>query len=227
MAILSQKYRVTYPLDAEQAAQIDEMFEDLYQQLRVSLIGDGASNLRPGDLLYITSASALSGLAVGAASTMLRSTGTLPAWSTATWPNTAVKGDLIYASATNAFTTLADVATGNALISGGVGNTPSWGKIDLTTHITSTLGVTNGGTGFASYSAGDTIFAATGTTLSRRAIGGIGTIYRVNSSSFPAWTSASFPNTVSNGDFLLADANDQLSAFNAQAYILRRVAFRS
>lgn len=56
-------------------------------------------------------------------------------------------GDLIYAGTTTAFSKLADVATGNALISGGVGAAPSYGKIGLTTHVSGTLPVTSGGTG--------------------------------------------------------------------------------
>ena len=56
-------------------------------------------------------------------------------------------GDLIYASGTTALSKLADVATGSALISGGVGVAPSWGKIDLTTTISGILPVANGGTG--------------------------------------------------------------------------------
>jgi len=38
-------------------------------------------------------------------------------------------GDLLYANTTTTLAKLADVATGNALISGGVGVAPSWGKI--------------------------------------------------------------------------------------------------
>lgn len=56
-------------------------------------------------------------------------------------------GDILYASTTTALSALADVATGNALLSGGVGTAPAWGKIGLTTHISGTLGVSNGGTG--------------------------------------------------------------------------------
>lgn len=56
-------------------------------------------------------------------------------------------GDIVYASAAGTLSSLADVATGNALISGGVGAAPSYGKIGLTTHISGTLGVANGGTG--------------------------------------------------------------------------------
>ena len=44
-------------------------------------------------------------------------------------------GDLLYASGASALSKLADVATGNALISGGVGVAPSWGKIGISTHV--------------------------------------------------------------------------------------------
>jgi hypothetical protein len=56
-------------------------------------------------------------------------------------------GDLLYASSGTTLAKLADVATGNALISGGVGAAPSWGKIALTTHVSGVLAGTNGGTG--------------------------------------------------------------------------------
>jgi hypothetical protein len=56
-------------------------------------------------------------------------------------------GDLIYADTTTSFAKLADVAVGNALISGGVGSAPSYGKIGMATHVSGTLPVANGGTG--------------------------------------------------------------------------------
>ena len=56
-------------------------------------------------------------------------------------------GDLLYADSSSSLSRLNDVATGNALISGGVGVAPSWGKIGLTTHVSGTLPVANGGTG--------------------------------------------------------------------------------
>lgn len=55
-------------------------------------------------------------------------------------------GDILFASTTTALSRLAGVATGNALISGGVGVAPSWGKIGLTTHVSGTLPIANGGT---------------------------------------------------------------------------------
>jgi hypothetical protein len=39
------------------------------------------------------------------------------------------------------------VATGNTLLSGGVGGAPAWGKVGLSTHVSGTLPVANGGTG--------------------------------------------------------------------------------
>ena len=78
--------------------------------------------------------------------------GTLGPTSGGTGLTSYTTGDIIYASATNTLSALADVATGNALISGGIGVAPSWGKIGLTTHVSGTLSVTNGGTGVATLS---------------------------------------------------------------------------
>jgi hypothetical protein len=52
-------------------------------------------------------------------------------------------GDILFANTTTSLAKLAGVATGNALISGGVGVAPSWGKIGLTTHVSGNLPVTN------------------------------------------------------------------------------------
>lgn len=62
-------------------------------------------------------------------------------------------GDLLYASGSSALSKLAGVATGNALISGGLTTAPSWGKIGLTTHVSGILPSANGGTGTAFFSA--------------------------------------------------------------------------
>lgn len=74
-------------------------------------------------------------------------TGTLPAANGGTGNASYAVGDIIYASGATALSRLADVATGNALISGGVGVAPSWGKVGLTTHVSGTLAVGSGGTG--------------------------------------------------------------------------------
>lgn len=77
---------------------------------------------------------------------------------------TTTDGDLIMKQSGN-LVRVADVATGNALISGGVGAIFSYGKIGLSTHVTGTLPETNGGTGNNSYTIGDLLQANTSTTL--------------------------------------------------------------
>ena len=73
----------------------------------------------------------------------------------------AAVGDILYADAVGTLARLADVATGSALISGGVGVAPSWGQIGLTTHVTGTLAVGNGGTGVTSSTGtGNTVLSA-------------------------------------------------------------------
>lgn len=89
-------------------------------------------------------------------------------------------GDLLYASTTTTLAKLSDVATGNALISGGVNTAPAWGKIGLTTHVSGTLAVGNGGTGattLTGYVKGNGTAAFTASaTIPNTDITGLGTI---------------------------------------------------
>ena len=80
-------------------------------------------------------------------------------------------GDLIYADTTTSFAKLADVAVGNALISGGVGAAPSWGKIGLATHVSGTLPVANGGTGVTSSTGTGSVVLSDSPTLVTPALG--------------------------------------------------------
>ena len=73
--------------------------------------------------------------------------GTLVAANGGTGLSSYAIGDILYASGTTALSKLAAVATGNVLISGGLTTAPSWGKVALTTHVSGTLPVANGGTG--------------------------------------------------------------------------------
>jgi hypothetical protein len=78
-------------------------------------------------------------------------------------------GDLLYANTTTTLAKLADVATGNALISGGVTTAPSWGKIGLTTHVSGTLAATNGGTGANTTTTGDLLYGSASDTWTKLA----------------------------------------------------------
>lgn len=86
-------------------------------------------------------------------------TGVVGAANGGTGQSSYAVGDLLYASTTTALSKLADVATGNALISGGVGVAPSYGKIGLTTHVSGTLPISNGGSGATTAQGGMNAFA--------------------------------------------------------------------
>jgi hypothetical protein len=91
--------------------------------------------------------------------------GTLTAANGGTGQTSYAVGDLLYASTTSALSKLADVATGNAVISGGVGVAPSYGKIGLTTHVSGTLPTANGGTNLTSFTANGIVYASSTSAL--------------------------------------------------------------
>lgn len=101
----------------------------------------------------------------GAAGTVLRSNGTNWVASTDTFPDTATAGDILIATAANTWGSLADVATGQALMSGGVGVAPAYtgspsfsGSVTAGTTITATSGAITA-------SAGNLVAAGTGNGL--------------------------------------------------------------
>jgi hypothetical protein len=96
-------------------------------------------------------------------------------------------GDLIYADGTASFAKLPDVATGNALISGGVGVAPSYGKIGLTTHVSGILPIANGGTNISTYATGDLLYASATDVLSKFAKPSASSVLTMDSAGVPAW----------------------------------------
>ena len=95
---------------------------------------------------------------------------TRPATAGGTGQTSYAVGDLLYADTTTTLAKLADVATGNALISGGVSTAPSWGKIGLTTHVSGTLGTANGGTNVSSSGASGAILVSNGTNFTTNVV---------------------------------------------------------
>jgi hypothetical protein len=123
--------------------------------------GELAINITDGKLFYKDNASAVQVIGWKV----------VPATAGGTGQTSYAVGDLLYANTTTTLAKLADVATGNALISGGVGVAPSYGKIGLTTHVSGVLPVANGGTNASTASitsfnniTGYTASGATGTT---------------------------------------------------------------
>jgi hypothetical protein len=119
--------------------------------------GELAINITDGKLFYKDNANAIQ--VIGWKTT--------PATAGGTGQTSYAVGDLVYADTTTTLAKLADVATGNALISGGVGVAPSYGKIGLTTHVSGTLPVANGGTGLTSTPANGALDIGNGTGFTR------------------------------------------------------------
>jgi len=114
--------------------------------------------------------------------------GTLVAVNGGTGQASYAVGDLLYASTTTALSKLADVATGNALISGGVGVAPAYGKIGLTTHVSGTLPVANGGTNSTATPTAGGVAYGTGTAYAVNTAGTSGQVLTSAGAGAPTWT---------------------------------------
>jgi len=114
-------------------------------------------------------------------------TGIVAAVNGGTGQSSYAVGDIVYASTTTALSKLADVATGNALISGGVGVAPAYGKIGLTTHVSGTLPIANGGTNSTATPTAGGVTYGTGTAYAITAAGTAGQILQSNGASAPSW----------------------------------------
>ncbi len=121
----------------------------------------------------------------------------LPVASGGTGQTSYTTGDILYASSSTVLAKLAGVATGSALISGGVGTAPSWGKIGLTTHVSGTLPVANGGTGSTSTTYCSLTSNVTGTLPV--ANGGTGVTTSTGTGAVVLSTSPTFSGTVGFG----------------------------
>jgi len=141
----------------------------------------------------------LSGLTPSSATTgAVTLAGTLGPTSGGTGLASYTTGDIIYASATNTLSALADVATGNALISGGVTTAPSWGKIGLTTHVSGTLPVANGGTGQSSnLTQYGVVYGSTTTAMASTAAGTSAQVLHGNATGAPTWGAVALGSEVS------------------------------
>lgn len=73
----------------------------------------------------------------------------------------------LYASA--AFATNPGPGTSTTVLHGSTVGNPQYGPVVLTTDVSGTLPATSGGTGFASYTTGDLLYASNGTTLAKLA----------------------------------------------------------
>jgi hypothetical protein len=124
--------------------------------------GTGLTTYTAGDLSYYVSGSTLTKLAIGTIGQILTSTGSAPQWST-------LSG--------------VAVTTFSAGTTGFTPNSATSGAITLA----GTLITSNGGTGLSSYTAGDLSYYASGTALTKLAIGAAGR-FLSSTGSAPQWS---------------------------------------
>ena len=115
--------------------------------------GTGAATFTAHTILAGEGTSAISAIGPGSAGQVLQSGGASanPAYSTATYPLTTAQGDLLLSSAANTITTLGKNSNATRYLSNtGTTNNAAWAQVALTTGVSGTLPVGNGGLGVAS-----------------------------------------------------------------------------
>ena len=114
--------------------------------------------------------------------------GTLGATQGGTGQSSYSIGDILYADTTTSLARLADVATGNALISGGLNVAPSWGKIALASAVSGTLPIANGGTNSTATPTAGGVAYGTGTAYAVNTAGTSGQYLTSGGAGAPTWT---------------------------------------
>ncbi len=164
MSILAKKYDIT---DAgKQSDNINELFDDIYNQLRVSLLGQATTI---GDIPYVSTASGvfsmLHDVTVGSAllsggiasaptwgqvNLATTVTGTLPIANGGTGLGAYTQGDMVYYDTGTVLSKLAKNTTATRYLSNtGTSNNPAWAQINLANGVTGVLPSANGGSGWA------------------------------------------------------------------------------
>ena len=134
-------------------------------------------------------------------------TGTLPATNGGTGQASYAIGDLLYADTTTSLARLADIATGNVLLSGGVSTAPAWGKVSLTTAISGILPLANGGTNANLTASNGGIAWSNATQL--QILSGTATAQQMlqsGANGAPAWSTATWPATTTANQLLYSSS---------------------
>ena len=101
-------------------------------------------------------------------------------------PTPSTAGRIAYDTGTGYSSATAGTAT--QVLHGGTA--PSFSAVALATDVSGTLAAANGGTGNASYTAGDLLYASGTTALSKLTAGAANTLLQSNGAAAPSWTSA-------------------------------------
>jgi len=109
------------------------------------------------------------------------------------------QGDLLYGSAENTLSALAKSTDATRYLANtGSSNNPAWAQVNLANGVTGTLDETNGGTGNATWSQGDLLYASAGNTLSALTKNATATRYLSNTGgdNNPAWAQVNLSNGI-------------------------------
>jgi len=131
-----------------------------------------------------------------------------------------VVGDLVYASTSSTLASLPDVATGNVLLSGGIGAVPAYGKVGLSTHVSGVLPIANGGTNNSATPTAGTVAYGDGSKINYTAVGAAGQFLQSAGSGVPVWSAVTSAtgSTAYYGAF--QDTTDQTIASTTTAYVV-------
>ncbi|HAH31952.1 MAG TPA: hypothetical protein DCL44_06535, partial [Elusimicrobia bacterium] len=191
----------------------DAIILTTYTAVTVVQGGTGLAAGTPGGLPYYSAANAMTSMGAGTAGqALLSGAGGAPSWGSLNASNGGTGlsggyavGDMLYASAAGTLSKLPDVAVNSALISGGEGVAPSYGKIGLTTHVSGILPIANGGTNSsAALSVSSTIMVSNGLAIVQGAAGTVTTVLHGNAAGQPTYSAVS----------LTADVTGVLSSTN-------------
>ena len=197
--------------------------------------GTGLTTYSSGDMLYASAANTLSQLGIGSADNVLVVSGGFPTWGTVNLASSvAVSGILPVANGGSGVSSL----TANAVLLGGAtvgsvgpgaantvllgtGGDLSFGAVDLSTAaVTGTLPVGNGGTGLATYTSGDMLYATGATTLTKLGIGSAGNVLVV-SGGFPTWGTVNLAYfTAVSGTLPVANGGTGVTSLTANTVLL-------
>lgn len=149
-----------------------------------AVILEGTTQAAASAAAAAASATAADASADAAAASAASITLPLPVASGGTSFTSYTVGDILYASASGTLAKLSTAASG-VLKSNGLGLAPSYGQASLTTEVTGTLPVANGGTGRASHTAYAVICGGTTSTGAQQSIASVGTTGQVLKSNGP------------------------------------------
>lgn len=175
-----------------------------------------SANYSTGAIPYATGAASIGFISAPADKQVLVGSGTTPAWgrvdlsSTSAVQNvlgsgnggtgnsTVNEGDILYGNG-GTWGRLAAAASGSVLVSG---TDPSWGKVGLSTHVSGTLPISNGGTNVNSLTANAVMYGNSGANAVAFAAGTSAQIMQANGSAVPGFVTLSGDASVAVGGAL-------------------------